>query len=353
MGLGMSTPSNNVVMDLTCSDDGCTQQRQKGQKRGQTASDDFQDAGGPSSSKPPRKKRAKAPKEPAPQRIDSFGRVVRWSPKASIKTRERMDRAAPGSAHRMFLINRKPADGTSQAFDVLGATGNVYTVTVGLSPHCTCPDHAKGNICKHIIFVMRRVLHRSSDDPLVWQKGLLPEEVAEVLSDNRAQDPEVRASEGVLKKYEKLMKGEAVGAEGDDGEALHRPITADDECPVCQEAMVSSAKTSGERVAYCFSCGNAAHQHCMQLWAQTRTFQQGLDVTCPFCRGPWKVPSTGDAAGTSQEGYINIGNGPAPTMESLYGARAVWVRAGRGEISRRRAAREYLGDRGLDDDEWY
>lgn len=41
--------------------------------------------------------------------------------------------------------------GGVQQFSVLGATGNVYTVEIGRHPHCTCPDHMKGNICKHIL----------------------------------------------------------------------------------------------------------------------------------------------------------------------------------------------------------
>lgn len=344
MGTGMSTPTGGVI-DLTGSDDAGKGRGKKGQKRSQQqlqASHDGPDAAGPSPSKPPRKKRSTAPKEPPQKRIDSFGRVVRWSPKASIKTRERMERAAPGSVHRMFLINRKPAQDTSQAFDVLGATGNVYTVTIGTSPRCSCPDHAKGNICKHHIFIMTRVLHRSREDPLVWQKGLLPGEVAEILSDTRAQDPGVRASDVVIKKYEKIVKGEA-GAEGD-GKEPARPITADDECPVCQEAMQATATAAGERVAFCFSCGNAAHQHCMQLWAQTRT-SQGLEVTCPFCRGAWKPPSAEGAAGGGS-GYVNLG-GPAPSLESLYGSRAVWIRAHTGEMGRGEAAEEWNAGRGL------
>jgi uncharacterized Zn finger protein len=60
---------------------------------------------------------------------------------------------------------------------VLGATRNVYTVTVGRVPSCTCPDAAKGNLCKHILFVLMRVLKLRRDNPLVWQKALLKSEV--------------------------------------------------------------------------------------------------------------------------------------------------------------------------------
>lgn len=53
----------------------------------------------------------------------------------------------------------------------------MYEVTVGRFPKCTCPDFQKGNICKHYLFVMLRVLRLDYSDPLVWQKALLKSEV--------------------------------------------------------------------------------------------------------------------------------------------------------------------------------
>lgn len=37
-------------------------------------------------------------------------------------------------------------------FDVAGTTGNLYKVTVGKVPFCSCPDSLKGNQCKHIFY---------------------------------------------------------------------------------------------------------------------------------------------------------------------------------------------------------
>lgn len=60
---------------------------------------------------------------------------------------------------RMFLIDRekktnKDEYGTypEEVFDMAGTTGNVYQVTIGKVPKCTCPD-ARSNQCKHIIYV--------------------------------------------------------------------------------------------------------------------------------------------------------------------------------------------------------
>ncbi len=56
----------------------------------------------------------------------------------------------------------------------------VYTVHIGRQPHCSCPDFAKGNVCKHQLFVMLRVLGLPPTEPLVWQAALLSHEVDEV-----------------------------------------------------------------------------------------------------------------------------------------------------------------------------
>lgn len=56
----------------------------------------------------------------------------------------------------------------------------VYTVKCGRFPSCTCPDFAKGNICKHYLYVMIRVLRLRNNDPVVWQRALLLTEAEEV-----------------------------------------------------------------------------------------------------------------------------------------------------------------------------
>jgi hypothetical protein len=57
---------------------------------------------------------------------------------------------------RMFVISRTRSDTDSipqETIEIAGTTGNIYHVTIGLLPSCTCPDNNKGNQCKHIIYV--------------------------------------------------------------------------------------------------------------------------------------------------------------------------------------------------------
>ena len=65
---------------------------------------------------------------------------------------------------------------------MLGATGNVYDVTITLQPSCTCPDFAKGHHCKHLFFVYCKVLKLARDDDVIWQRHLLQSELQRILS---------------------------------------------------------------------------------------------------------------------------------------------------------------------------
>lgn len=69
------------------------------------------------------------------------------------------------------MIGRERLDGALQeTFDVLGSTGNVYTVTISHIPKCTCPDASKGNHCKHIIFVFLKILSVPDTSSYYYQK---------------------------------------------------------------------------------------------------------------------------------------------------------------------------------------
>jgi hypothetical protein len=58
----------------------------------------------------------------------------------------------------------------SRLYHVLGSTGNVYKIAIGRVPSCDCPDAARGNLCKHVLFIMLKVLKVDPNSPLVFQK---------------------------------------------------------------------------------------------------------------------------------------------------------------------------------------
>lgn len=155
---------------------------------------------GPSSSEPATPKRARKSKTETPEK-----RMARFLKCPSIAVRERIQRAYQ---HRLYLIDKKVmgAGESSPAgceFFVLGATGNVYSVKLEKIPSCTCPDAAKGNVCKHLLFVMLRVLKLPESDPRVWQKALLTNELEDLLNTS-ATNEGVLASQLVRQRFHEI-----------------------------------------------------------------------------------------------------------------------------------------------------
>lgn len=84
----------------------------------------------------------------------------------------------------MFVIDRKRG-GTEEVpeeeIDLAGTTGNIYKIKVTLLPSCTCPDYAKGNQCKHIIYV-----------GILYQTSFARTEIAQVMCNVLKAPPNLR-----------------------------------------------------------------------------------------------------------------------------------------------------------------
>ncbi|CAI5959494.1 unnamed protein product [Closterium sp. NIES-65] len=211
-------------------------------------------------------------------------------------------------------------------FHVLGATGNVYTVTISQQPSCTCPDYGNGNLCKHVLFVLLRVLHVDEEDPRVWQRSLLSTELNELLDRIDAlerttlavaeEGEEILASPAVREQFARIAGGQpgsgalgltdlnsrneggsqaAVGGTGQ--RPKQRPIEGD--CPICYEPLggAGAGKRGGgkpaEAVVFCQRCGNNVHSDCFSRW---KAAKRGGMVTCVWCRAPWGDGSTAHRA---------------------------------------------------------
>ncbi|GLI69332.1 hypothetical protein VaNZ11_013918 [Volvox africanus] len=271
----------------------------------------------------------------------------------------------PGSSHRMFLVDSRQLSpvgspgGPSQEFHVLGATGNVYTVRINRNPHCSCPDFGKGHLCKHILFVMLRVLRQSPENPVIWQRALLTHEVEEVLGPladtgngaGSTVDQSMLATERVRQTYAAITSGPTVQGSTSGAGSVQRSVEG--ECPICYENLVASGGGSAEAITFCTSCGNNMHKDCFERWAASKR-SGGQTVTCVYCRAPWKTAAggggtAGDSPGGSE--YINLSqysdaHRDAASLEDLYGSNAYFILANNGEISRRQAARLHAAARG-------
>jgi len=215
-------------------------------------------------------------------------RLKRFRSKAPVSYMERLQRV---TSQRMFLIDREKVVGEDgecpeEKFDIAGSTGNIYQVTICRVPRCTCPDAAKGNQCKHIIYVMVNVLKARED--LAYQLALLSTELVEIFA-NAPVTPQL--SDG------------APSSSTDTG-GFRKPIEGD--CPVCVMEFNESDKS--EEILWCKgACGNNIHRHCFEQWARSKPGP----VRCVYCRTPWKgdeesIKRISKSGKVNEEGYVNV-----------------------------------------------
>jgi hypothetical protein len=169
-----------------------------------------------------------------------------------------------------------------------GSTGNVYTQRIKLVPSCNCPHALKGNQCKHIIYVMLRVL--KARENIAYQLALTSTELRETLK-NAPPIPGIET--------------DPTDAQGEQ-DGNRKPIEG--ECPICYDDL----EAGKDAIVYCkASCGNNVHKDCMQKWiSMTRG-----KATCPYCRAIWAAEDgfdgklgTVDTKGLekNEDGYINV-----------------------------------------------
>ncbi|KAG5921902.1 hypothetical protein E4U42_005681, partial [Claviceps africana] len=158
-----------------------------------------------------------------------------------------------------FYVLRRSRRGTDECpeetCEVAGSTGNVYTVEIGRTLRCTCPHALKDNHCKHIIYILARVLHAPYHH--VYQRALLSSE----LRDMFASAPGVEAGSAARGSRRRSIEGD---------------------CPICFCPL--DVRGESESVVWCrAACGQNMHRECFAMWARTGTG----GVTCPFCRSVW------------------------------------------------------------------
>ncbi|XXG57396.1 hypothetical protein AAC387_Pa03g4558 [Persea americana] len=181
------------------------------------------------------------------------------------------DRIIRALQHRLRLLHRSDAD-----FFVLGATGNVYTVTLCMTPTCNCPDRTTP--CKHILFVFLRVLGVSLDDACLRRRTLRPCQLIRLLG--MPTSPEVVAGPRARERFHQLYweesrrRREAVELRGEEEEQEKST------CPVCMEEMGKE-----ERLVACGVCRNCLHEECFQRWKRSRGRRM---ANCVICRARWR-----------------------------------------------------------------
>ncbi len=225
------------------------------------------------------------------------GKRFRNNPPKGVQ--QRIDRALSQS---MYLVTKSDVQDLSCTFVVLGSTGNVYDVTINRTPHCSCPDHAKGNLCKHILFVLLKVMAIPSSSPLVYQQAWIKTELEEMYSCMAQRFQQVSgavlAKSVVRNEYAKLQRGPV----------LQVACRQDQEdCPICFDILEGAADNLHCRT----QCGANFHAKCISHWLQ----QQRSHPTCPNCRQPWDGTTKRTTNGFKNLGRLQ-GQSPQRDMSS-------------------------------------
>ena len=215
-----------------------------------------------------------------PEKLEKRGKRFRQNPPFGVQ--QRIDRALSQS---MYLVTKSDINrqDLSCQFVVLGSTGNVYDVAIGRAPHCSCPDHAKGNLCKHILYVLLKVMAIPSNSPLVYQQAWIGTELEEMYSfmTKRFQQVSgggVMANSVVQREYAKLQRDQGSPAPS---VACRQDL---EDCPICFDVLEAAADNLFCRAR----CGANFHGKCIGHWLG----RQGNHPTCPMCRAPWEGTDT-------------------------------------------------------------
>ncbi|KAF9738637.1 hypothetical protein PMIN06_001950 [Paraphaeosphaeria minitans] len=215
---------------------------------------------------------------------------------------------------RLTVISRERVgtdDEPKEKITMAGSTGNVYTQHIGNVPSCDCPHAKKGNQCKHIIYVMLRVL--KAPENIAFQLALTSSELRDLF---RHAAPIPSAGSGTEGGLEAELDGNRKKIEG--------------ECPICY----CDFEPGKESIVYCkAACGNNVHKSCMQSWIVAKGAGR---ATCPYCRAKWEDSDVGGAfsgqvdlksARRTEEGYVNIASQLGLSDERDYSSyHEPWVR---------------------------
>ena len=172
---------------------------------------------------------------------------------------KRIERCYTDNIYLIESLPPDPDDDTQRIFVIMGHSGNVYNVTISNHPHCTCPDYyLRGNRCKHIYFVLMRIMNISN------------------YTDSSYEDDElIEMFNNIPPITQNLMyKGSAIP---NGGKEVEQKFEKDDICPICLDPL-----ENGKDLDFCrYSCGKTIHSKCFSMWERTK------GSICVFCRAQW------------------------------------------------------------------
>jgi hypothetical protein len=96
-------------------------------------------------------------------------------------------RREKGNNEMIYLREVRLVGELNREYDVMGMSGNKYTLWIHKSPACTCPDfNGRGGRCKHIYYVLDKILHVNE---AIIDKDEFSEDDLRVIFDKPIQKP--------------------------------------------------------------------------------------------------------------------------------------------------------------------
>ncbi|KAL6231785.1 hypothetical protein BDW75DRAFT_34563 [Aspergillus navahoensis] len=263
-----------------------THQRKTPAKTARKVKNATETASSSSITSPAAKKKSQDRKESTEPPTERRLRRFRHFPPVSYQ--QRLERAV---TQRMFVVGQTVArmdEVLELNFDIVGSTGNIYKTIIRKVPTCNCPDARKGNQCKHICYVLVKVLKAPSH--LQYQLAFLSSELREIYENSPLRTLKDKAEEHDTDGKRKAVEGD---------------------CPIC----FMEFKPDKEDIVWCrAACGNNIHKACFQKWAASSNHQ---GVRCVYCRSPWQNQDTDGRVDVTleqlvaqgrvgEDGYINV-----------------------------------------------
>ncbi|RHZ55853.1 hypothetical protein Glove_410g110 [Diversispora epigaea] len=162
-------------------------------------------------------------------------------------TKRRIERAMN---EPMYMIGYEEINQTHRKYSVLGPTGEVYTTDIKKILSCTCPDFQKGFHCKHILFILLRILNADPNSDLIYQKALKEKELKLIFNNS----PNITIpSDGIVEQLKAIASKDQRNRRLIDGN-----------CTCCFEPLGNQ-----KVLIWCKSCGNNLHLDCFTEWEKS------------------------------------------------------------------------------------
>lgn len=185
------------------------------------------------------------------------------------------------------------SSGNNFKFNVMGSRGISYKIKINDKIECSCPDHTnRHNICKHIMFVLIRMLkinsnhvfnhHHANNSLKVTSNTLL--KCNEFIRNRELNENFDIFSSDVNDKNECIIQRTCLIRQNEEYmksiKETQRPYL-EDSCPICYEDFKD---TLDEEIVWCVSqCGKSVHSNCFKMWCSRSL----LGGACVYCRTPW------------------------------------------------------------------